>query len=177
MNPRDGSVIAVALVLAPLAKTVEFVAAPAVGGPDILAGLAVCVGWLCDLWYALPAGFVLGLIEDVVTARCLGSRAIALALAALLAAVIKSVLNPDSLSSKMLAALSGMTLADFVTWGVLASRGIRIAAPYFLRSIWIPSALWSLALIGPLHFAVKRMALGAANVWPSSGRKGREAAL
>lgn len=97
MNPRDGSVITIALILAPLAKLIEFVAGPAVGGPDILAGLSVCVGWLCDMWYALPAGFVLGLIEDVVTARCLGSRAIALALASLVAAGIRSILNPDRL--------------------------------------------------------------------------------
>ncbi len=165
------------MILAPLAKLIEFVAGPAVGGPDILAGLSVCVGWLCDMWYALPAGFVLGLIEDVVTARCLGSRAIALALASLVAAGIRSILNPDSLSSKMLAALCGTTLADYVTWGILASRGIRIAAPYFFRSIWIPSALWSLALIGPLHFSVRRMALLAGTVWPPPGRKGRETAL
>jgi rod shape-determining protein MreD len=129
------------------------------------------------VWYALPAGFVLGLTEDVVTARCLGSRAVALGLAALVAAGIRSVLNPDSLYSKALAAFCGTTVADYVTWGLLAAKDIRITSAYFLRSIWIPSALWSLALIGPLEFSLRRIALAAQSVWPSPGRKGRETAL
>ncbi len=177
MSLGDGFVITATLLLAPLAKMVEFAAAPAIGGPDILAVLAVCLGWSCDIWNALPAGFALGLIEDVVTARALGSRAVSLTLAAALAYGMKRIMNPDSLSSKALAALSASTLADFSTWGILWSMDIRIAATHFVRAIWVPSALWSLALIGPLDFGVRRLARAVQAVWPASGRKSRETAL
>jgi rod shape-determining protein MreD len=177
MSAGDGFVITATLLLAPLAKMVEFAAAPAIGGPDILTVLAVCLGWSCDIWNALPAGFALGVIEDVVTARALGSRAVSLALAAALACGMKRVMNPDSLSSKALAALGGSTLADFATWGILWSMEIRIAATHFLRAILGPSALWSLALIGPLDFGVRWLARVVQAVWPASGRKSKETAL
>lgn len=177
MSRREGSIIAVAVLLAPLAKMVEFAAIPAIGGPDILVCLAICVGWSCDVWNALPAGFALGLIEDIVTGRALGSRAVSLALAAALAAGMKRVVNPDSLSSKALAALCGTTLADCVTWGILALMGIHIATTHFLRGILVPSALWAAALVGPLEFTVKRLASAVQSVWPAPGRTGRETAL
>lgn len=177
MSLRDGPVIVVSLILAPLAKVVESVAAPATGGPDLLLVLAVCVGWLCDPWHATPAGFALGLVEDLVVARCLGSRAIPLAIAALLAGSLKSILSQESLSSKTLAALAGSTVADYATWGILAAKGIRIVPLYFVRSIWMPSALWAAFLVGPMHFALMRLAAWAGSVLPPLSGKGREAVL
>lgn len=173
----DSFHIITALLTAVLAKVVESVMLPAVRSPDLLVVLAACVGWSCDLWNALPAGFAIGLIEDLIVGRALGSRAISLAVAAAAVSALKRFINPDSFSSKILAALASATLADLVTWAILRSMRMGIAATFFVREIWLPSALWSLLLIGPLHAVIRRTAAGLQNLWPSSGTKGRETAV
>lgn len=176
MTRHEISVVVLAIFVAPLAKMVEFAALRAVGGPDFLAVLAVSVGWSCDLWSAGPAGFILGLIEDLISGRALGTRAVSLALAAFLASGLRRFLNPDSLSSKMIAAFAGTALADLASWAILLSLGIPITYAHFAKSIWIRSALWSAFLIGPVEALMRRAAGSIQSLLPSSGRKGRETA-
>lgn len=171
---RDAFIISLTLLLAVLAKIVESAALPALMGPDLLVVLAGCVGWSCDLWNAVPAGFAIGLLEDVIIGRALGARSVSLALAAASASALRWFINPDSLSSKVIAAFFAATLADFSTWLILGLRGISIPGSHFIKAIWIPTALWSVLLMGPAETAIRKAAGFIGRYFPSSETKGRE---
>lgn len=174
---RDAFVILASVLFAAVAKIAEAALLPASRGPDLLVVLAACVGWSCDLWNALSAGFALGLIEDLILGRALGLRAVSLTLAALTASGLRQFINQESLSSKVIVGIVSSTVSDLVAWGILASMGMAIEGSHFVRAIWIPSALWSALLIAPAEAVTVRTAVFLHGLWPSSGRKGRETAI
>jgi rod shape-determining protein MreD len=176
MTRAEVAIAAAALILAPLFKAFEFVLLPVLYRPDFLLALAVAVGWSSDLWTAATAGFTLGLLEDLFAGRALGTRALSMALAAVTSSFVKRLINPDSVLSKVIAAMVSAALADAASFAILRARGIEVGLIYFVRWIWPVSVGWSAVLVLPVGSITHRLARILSRLWPSEGKQGREAA-
>lgn len=171
---RSESLVALsAIILGIVAKAFEFIALPVSFRPDLLVVLAVSVGWACEFWTSVPAGFALGLLEDLITGRALGSRAISLSIAAATASLLKRFISPDAVLSKVIAALVAATVADVASFALLRAMGIEVGLMNFVRMIWPSTAAWSVVLVLPLDAVNRRFALFLGRFWPA--REGRGA--
>lgn len=175
MSRREAFMAATALILAPVLKMFESVVLPVSYRPDFLVVLAVSSGWSCDVWVAAPSGFAIGLVEDLLTGRAPGMRSISLAVAALAASLVKRVVSPDSLVSKVLAALASAGVADVASFAILRATGVRVDLVYFLRSILPVTVVWAGLLMLPVDFILTRVSQAFARLWPAR-RRDREAA-
>lgn len=176
MTRAEISIAVAALVLTPAFKVVEFVALPVLYRPDFLLVLAVAVGWHSDVWSAAPAGFALGLLEDLFVGRFPGQRAVSLAAAAAISSSLKRLISPDSALSKVIAAVVSAAAADLASFVILRSGGIDASVTYLVRWIWPVSVAWSAFLVLPVESVTRRFAGLLGRLWPEEGRKGREAA-
>ncbi len=177
MTRSDLLVALSALVLAPLFKAVEFIVLPVAYRPDLLVVLAISVGWTCEFWTAVPGGFIVGLVEDLLTGRALGSRAISLALAASTSTLLKRFVSPDAALSKVIAALVSAAVADAMNFAILRGMGIPAGLYNFLRVIWPATVAWSAVLVLPLDSLNRRFALLLGRLWPAGEEKRKEAAV
>lgn len=175
MTRREMFVVLTAVALAPVLKVFEFVALPVVHRPDFLVVLSVVCGWACDVWVAAPAGFIVGFVEDLLVGRAPGSRSVSLMVAAVAASLLKRVINPESLLSKFIAALSSAFVADAVNYAVLRSMGVALSLNYFARHILPATIVWAGALVLPVDFIIVRISHSLARLWPAKRGRDREA--
>jgi len=174
MTRREALAAISAVVLAVLFKAVEFVTLPVRYRPDLLVVLAVSTGLACGFWTSFPIGFVLGLIEDLVSGRAPGSRAISLSLAAMTSSIIKRFANPDSVFSKLISAVLSTAVADAACFGVLRAMGIGIGLDYSVRMILRASVAWSVLLILPVDSIARRFSHFLGRFWPVNEDRERE---
>lgn len=176
MTRREGFVALTGVLLSPLFKIFESVAVPAGFRPDFLLLLAVSCGWSCDVWAAAPAGFAVGLVEDLIVGRALGMRSASLAAAAVTASLLRRVINPDSAVSKILAALASAVVADAASLVILRSAGVELGYQYLARKILPVTVAWAGVLALPMDFIVTRISRALSGLWPARRGRDREAA-
>ena len=174
MTRREALASISAVVLAIAFKAIEFVMLPVRYRPDLLIVLAVSVGWACGFWMSFPVGFVLGLLEDLISGRAPGSRALSLALAAMTSSIIKRFVNPDSVLSKLISAILSTAVADVACFGVLRAMGIEIGLDYSIRMILPASVAWSALLILPVDSMVRRLSHFLGRLLPAKEDRERE---
>jgi rod shape-determining protein MreD len=175
MTRNESLAVVSALVLGILFKAFEFIVLPVAYRPDLLVILAVSVGWACGFWASAPAGFALGLLEDLISGRAPGCRAISLSVAAATSTMLKRLISPDAVLSRVIAALLSTFVADAVSYGILRATGLEIGLQYVLRVILPASVVWSMVLILPLGGMNRRFALLLGRIWPAKEGSGREA--
>ncbi len=170
MTRREILTVIPALFLVPLLKVMEFVIFPSGQRPDLLIVLAVCIGLTCDVWNALPAGFLAGLLEDLIAWRIRGVRAISLALAAGAVSLGARAVNPDAPASRLTLSVVASVVGDIAAFGVIRSLGFPLS-PSFFRGVLVNTVLWSLALVLPINWALNGISrLGARFFLPEDSR-------
>lgn len=168
MSRKDAFTLISAVFLAPFLKVVETVALAPVKRPDLLLVLAASTGWSTGISAAIPAGFVIGAFDDVLCGRALGSRALSLAVAAVLSSFVKNLVNQDSWLAKMVTVAGSAVMSDFVGFGILRATGVALSFPYFLRSILPLGAIWTPILVIPMGFILSRLTRAFSGLWPAS---------
>ncbi len=177
MTRNETLTIASGILLAIIAKALEFVVLPVRYRPDLLVVLAVAIGWGSGFWASLPAGFGLGLIDDLVFGRAPGSRAVSLAIASVSASTLRRFMNPDSILSKAVSALFSSAVSDVACFGMLRAMGVEVGLQYSFRTILPATVAWSVVLIVPVGGMVRRLSLLLGRLWPANEDVGREAAV
>ena len=155
MTRREAFACLVALVLSPAAKALEFSVFPAINRPDLLMILAITLGLFSSVWVSLPGGFIIGLLEDLITMRVPGARAVSLAVASSVASSLKRFLNPETFFSRILITALAAFLGDLTAYGLLNIAGANVGFGYF-RTVVAYSTVWSVVAQIPVGFLVKK---------------------
>ncbi len=172
MTRREFYTVIVSLLLAPVLKAVEFASFPAVDRPDLLMILAVGLGLLCGPWVSGPAGFFVGLVEDLTVTRAFGVRGVSLGIAALSASALRRFLNPDAFFSRALITFVSVVAGDAVCYGLLRAKGIVVGTAH-LQRVLLNSAGWSFFLTTPISYGLKKAAAALLTVAPGDERPDR----
>ncbi|MGI6643998.1 MAG: rod shape-determining protein MreD [Bacillota bacterium] len=172
MTRREALTVIPGLFFVPLLKILEFVVFPGPKSPDLLIVLVICIGMTCDVWNALPTGFLIGLLEDIIGWRILGLRAISLALAAGAAAIGARGLNPDSLISRLTLSAVASIVGDAAAFGVIRWMGLPLS-PSFFKDVLFNTVIWSLVLVVPINWGLSSIARFGARLFPSEDSRGR----
>ncbi len=154
MNKRFGAFLVAALILGlfvPVLKLSEFVLLSPALRPDVLMAISVSVGWMGEPWATAPLGFGIGLVEDVLVGRALGTRAASLAVCACLASLSRKVVNPDLAVSRCLAAMIVSVCGDLLSYGLYSMLGFSIKSSFLFNRILTATAVWSLVLALPIY--------------------------
>lgn len=174
MSRREAFSCLVALILAPLAKALEFSVFPATNRPDLLMIFAITVGLCADVWAAMPCGFLIGLLEDLITMRVPGVRAVSLAFASTVASLLRKLMRTEALPSRILIAAIGSLSGDLACFGLLRLSGINLSFEHF-KTILIYSTLWSVAGQVPVRFLVGRTVNVLLAMFPGDDERDRRA--
>ncbi len=172
MTRRHILTLVPALMLVPLLKSLESVAFSGFRRPDFVMVLAVCAGLSFDVWHGLPAGFAIGLIEDLMFFRMPGLRAVSLCVTAGTASLFARAVNADVIPFKIVLSATASVLGDLASFGILRAKGYPFSGSFFVKVILVNSALWSGGLAVPFHFALKRLARLGHRLFPARSPKG-----
>lgn len=174
MTRREICTCLLALILTPVMKALEFSALPAINRPDLLMILAIIVGLASDVWVALPGGFLVGMLEDLITMRAPGTRAVSLAIAAATASSLRRFFSPDAIPSRLLITFLGSLAGDLAAYGLLRLMGVSIGLIHF-RTVLFYSLAWSVGTVLPIGFVVNKAVNVLLAVFPGDDEPDRRA--
>lgn len=170
MNRQEAFVVGSSvLLLAPVFKILEFTLLPS--RIDLIMVLSCAVGWACNPWISGPAGFVLGLMDDLFAGRVLGVRALSFMIVAILVSSSKRFISSEMLFSKSMVSALCSGIGDVVSLGLFRTLGVTLGSSYVFSTIIPRTMVWTFFLVIPIDIFLIAMVKFLGRVFPGHKRK------